>query len=121
MLYVSTVLKLDRKSRDIVRLGEMYMRCVRICYYNVTFDLVVNTEKDLYVIKCLTDCIREGMVVTMRDIEKWCMAHNIEYQDYFSYRYDFPIKANLWNLYSYWRFCLWRLSIKINSHENFNK
>ena len=81
------------------------MKCVRIGYYNVKFDLMVKSEEDLFVIECMTNQIDKGQKFCMRDIDRWCSLHNIEYKADFAYRKDLPIKANIWNLYSYWRFC----------------
>ncbi len=42
----------------------------------------------------------------MKDIYGWCQIHHVPVIMKFVYRKDFPIKANLWNLYSYYRFLL---------------
>ena len=56
----------------------------RIRYYNVWFYLFAKTEMD--------------------DIHCWCTRQNIRYRTKFKYRKDYPILANIWNLYSYCRF-----------------
>ena len=40
----------------------------------------------------------------MKEIAGWCDAHKIPFATKFKYRKDFPLKANIWNLYSYFRF-----------------
>lgn len=80
------------------------MKCIRIGYYNVTFDLIVKVENDIFVIEHLTKQIDEGKIFRMQDISRWCDSHNIDFKTKFSYRKEFPLKANLWNLYSYLRF-----------------
>jgi len=82
------------------------MKCIRIGYYNVTFDLIVKAENDIFVIEHLTRQIDEGKIFQMQDISRWCDSHNIDFKTSFSYRKEIPLKANLWNLYSYLRFSL---------------
>ena len=54
-------------------------------------------------ISYLTDRIDAGEQVGMKDIYQWCQGHGIKYNTQFVYRKDFPIKANIWNFYSYIR------------------
>jgi len=72
----------------------------------VWFDLIVKTEKDIFIIEYLVKQIRVGKVFYMKDIKRWCAFHGIDFKTHFVYRKEFTLKANLWNLYSYWRFCL---------------
>lgn len=40
----------------------------------------------------------------MKDIYRWCEEYEVPFWTKFIYRKDFSVKANLWNLYSYFRF-----------------
>lgn len=42
----------------------------------------------------------------MREMADWCDRHQIPFITKFKYRNDFPIKVNLWNIYSYGRFLI---------------
>ena len=79
----------------------MEKKIVAIRYYNVWFYLHVNSEQDMVKISYLTDRIDAGEQVVMKDIYQWCQRHGIKYNSKFVYRKDFPLKANIWNFYSY--------------------
>ena len=79
----------------------MGKKIVAIRYYNVWFYLHVNSEQDMVKISYLTDRIDAGEQVIMKDIYQWCRIQKIEFSTKFIYRSDFPIKANIWNFYSY--------------------
>ncbi len=76
---------------------------VAIRYYNVWFYLHLKNELDEMKIIYLTNRIETGEQLFMRDIYKWCVSQGISYKTKFVYRKDFPLKANLWNFYSYIR------------------
>ena len=63
--------------------------------------LHVDSEQDMAKISYLTDRINAGEQVVMKDIYQWCQGHGIKYNSKFVYRKDFPLKANIWNFYSY--------------------
>ena len=73
----------------------------RIRYYNVWFYLFAKTEMDEYKINILGERIGMGDSMMMKDIHCWCTRQNIRYRTKFKYRKDYPILANIWNLYSY--------------------
>ena len=79
----------------------MEKKIVAIRYYNIWFYLHVNSEQDMEKISYLTDRIDAGEQVVMKDIYQWCQGHGIKYNSKFVYRKDFPLKANIWNFYSY--------------------
>ena len=79
----------------------MEKKIVAIRYYNVWFYLHVNSEQDMEKISYLTDRIDAGEQVVMKDIYQWCQGHGIKYSSKFVDRKDFPLKANIWNFYSY--------------------
>ena len=81
----------------------MEKKIVAIRYYNVWFYLHVNSEQDMVKISYLTDRIDAGEQMVMKDIYQWCRIQKIEFSTKFIYRSDFPIKANIWNFYSYMR------------------
>ena len=54
--------------------------------------------------QCLVNWIKSGENLRMKQIQEWCHWHQIPVKTKFFYRKDFPVKANLWNLYSYSRF-----------------
>lgn len=77
---------------------------VLIQYYNVLFFLTFQKEVDDFKKDNLAKAIKEGIGMKMWDIYTWCRNHDIPFKTKFIYRDDFPIKVNLWNLYSYYRF-----------------
>ena len=77
-----------------------------IRYFNVIFYLLAATEMDVYKINLLGEQIENGRFIKMRDIHVWCLSQNIHYKTIFRYRKDFPIRANIWNYYSYCRFMI---------------
>lgn len=81
----------------------MEKQVVAIRYYNVWFYLQMKNKLDEMKISYLLKRIDEGEQIVMRDIYAWCMAQGISYKTKFVYRKDFPLKANIWNCYSYMR------------------
>ena len=79
---------------------------VLIRYYNVLFYLFFKAGIDDFKRQCLVDRIDAGESMRMKQIRDWCCYHQIPFKTRFIYRKDFPVKANLWNLYSYCRFHL---------------
>ena len=77
---------------------------VLIRYYNVLFYLFFRAEVDDFKRQCLVNRIDAGESIRMKQIQDWCDCHQIPFTTRFIYRKDFPVKANLWNLYSYCRF-----------------
>ena len=86
---------------------------VLIRYYNVLFYLLLKTGIDDFNRQCLVNRIDAGEFMTMKQIMVWCSNHRIPFKTRFIYRRDFPVKANLWNFYSYCRFRI-ELIIKLN-------
>lgn len=87
---------------------------ILIIYYNVIFYLVFKAGIDDFKRQCLVDRIVAGEQVSMKIIYDWCVSQGILISMKFVYRKDFPIKANLWNLYSFFRFrCETILKLKI--------
>lgn len=85
---------------------EMAKEVVLIRYYNVLFYLFFRAGIDEFKRQCLVNRIDAGESVRLKQIQEWCYHHGIPFKTKFIYRKDFPIKANLWNLYSYCRFKL---------------
>lgn len=79
---------------------------VLIRYYNVLFYLFFRAGIDDFKKQCLINRIDAGESVRMKQIQEWCHCHQIPFKTQFIYRKDFPLKANLWNLYSYGRFVI---------------
>lgn len=77
---------------------------VLIRYYNVLFYLFFRAGIDDFKRQCLVNRIDAGESVRLKQIQEWCHCHQISFKTKFIYRKDFPLKANLWNLYSYGRF-----------------
>ncbi len=84
---------------------------VLIKYYNVCFYLFFQRGKDEINKQCLVKRIESEAVTNMEEIARWCDGHKILFATKFKYRRDFPLKANLWNLYSYFRFLYARKTI----------
>lgn len=93
----------------------MEKKIVAIRYYNVWFYLYVNSEQDMVKISYLTDRIDAREQVIMKVIYQWCKGHGIKYNTKFVYRKDFPLKANIWNFYSYIRS---KIETRINIKRN---
>ena len=75
----------------------------------MTFNYFYGTEADQFSFyrinkQCLVKRIESGAATNMKEIAGWCDAHKIPFATKFKYRKDFPLKANIWNLYSYFRF-----------------
>lgn len=68
---------------------------------NITLEELISDE---YKINILGERIGMGDSMMMKDIHCWCTRQNIRYRTKFKYRKDYPILANIWNLYSYCRF-----------------
>ena len=49
--------------------------------------------------------------IYMKDIHNWCRIHFVKYHTVFVYRKEYPVKANIWNGYSYIR---WRMERLMN-------
>ena len=81
----------------------MEKKIVAIRYYNVWFYLWLQSELDAIKFLYLSKRIDSGETFVMKDLYKWCAVQSIKYKTKFVYRKDFPIKANLWNFYSYLR------------------
>lgn len=79
---------------------------VLVGYYNVLFFLTFRMDADEYKKDILAKRINSGEIMMMKDIYEWCQKQQIPLTTKFIYRKNFPIKANLWNLYSYIRFKL---------------
>lgn len=77
---------------------------VLIRYYNVLFYLFFRAGIDDFKRQCLVNRIDAGESVRLKQMQEWCHCHQIPFKTKFIYRKDFPLKANLWNLYSYCRF-----------------
>lgn len=84
--------------------GKTAYGIVVLRYYNVLFYLFFRAEVDDFKRQCLVNRIDAGESIRMKQIQDWCDCHQIPFTTRFIYRKDFPVKANLWNLYSYCRF-----------------
>ncbi len=86
---------------------------ILIIYHNVYFYLSFQTGKDEIYRECLVKKIDAGKYVNMKEIADWCDSHRIPFYTKFIYRKDYPLTANIWNLYSYCRFKIeWRKDLK---------
>lgn len=77
---------------------------VLIRYYNVLFFLRFKEGIDDFKRDILLERIRSGEEMKMKDITSWCRIQEVPFFMKFTYRKDFSIAANFWNLYSYCRF-----------------
>lgn len=64
---------------------------------------------DIYKTNLLGKRIENGASIKMRDIHMWCLRQNIHYRTRFKYCVDYPVRANMWNFYSYCRFMIERI------------
>lgn len=79
---------------------------VLIRYYNVLFYLFFKVGVDDFKRQYLVNRIDAGEYMQMKQIQEWCRYHQIVFKTRFIYRKDFPVRSNMWNLYSYGRFKL---------------
>ena len=81
----------------------METQVVTVRYYNVLFYISLRSELDVVKFSYLAERIKRGDTIRLKDIFCWCKNQKLEYQTQFRYRNDFPLRANLWNFYSYLR------------------
>ena len=67
--------------------------------------MLVEAKEDIYKINYLTDRVDSEEQINMREMAKWCRHQGITFKTHFSYGSDYSIIANLWNFYTYCRFC----------------
>lgn len=75
-------------------------------YFNVRFFLLLEDEIDEMKFQYLAGRIINGEKLHMKGIDGWYKAQGIEYKSKFKYKMDMSILADIWNFYSYIRFCL---------------
>lgn len=77
---------------------------ILVGYYNVLFYLMFRGGSDEYKKNILINRINSGEKMVMKDLYGWCRKQQVPIRMRFVFRKDFSIAANLWNLYSYFRF-----------------
>lgn len=77
---------------------------IQVRYYNVIFSVVFQRGLDDYKRQIFLDIINTGRFCRMKDIYEWCQRQSILVSIKFKYKKEFSKKANMWNLYSYYRF-----------------
>ena len=90
------------------RLIEERKRVGVIQYYNVLFIMELLSDKDIWSLEQWVNGINN---IYMKDIHNWCRMHFVKYHTVFVYRKEYPVKANIWNGYSYIR---WRMERMMN-------
>lgn len=85
---------MDKKLTDEV---------VTIGYFNVIFYLFLKTEFDKVRFGYIQERVKNGESLLMKDIYFWCNTHGIRYKTKFNFREDMPVRANIFNYYSYVR------------------
>ena len=90
------------------RLIEERKRVGVIQYYNVLFIMELVSDKDIWALEQWMNGINN---IYMKDIHNWCRIHFVKYHTVFVYRKEYPVKANIWNGYSYTR---WRMERMMN-------
>lgn len=90
------------------RLIEERKRVGVIQYYNVLFIMELLSDKDIWSLEQWVNGINS---IYMKDIHNWCRMHFVKYHTVFVYRKEYPVKANIWNGYSYIR---WRMERMMN-------
>lgn len=89
---------------------DLQEEIVLIRYYNVMFYLKFRAGIDELKKNIIIERVDSGERLNMRGIYRWCKNQQVSMGMRFSYRKDLCIRANIWNLYSYWRFKMevWR-------------
>ena len=90
------------------RLIEEGKRVGVIQYYNVLFIMELLSDKDIWYLEQWVNGMNN---MYMKDIHNWCRLHFIKYHTVFVYMKEYPVKANIWNGYSYIR---WRMEQMMN-------
>ena len=88
------------------RLIEERKRVGVIQYYNVLFIMELLSDKDIWFLEQWANGINN---IYMKDIHNWCRMHFVKYHTVFVYRKEYPVKANIWNGYSYIRLRMERM------------
>ena len=89
--------------KDNVCKGENVHQIVSVQYHNVIFFLKLKNEFDKHKFHCFSEMASTNKDIRLKDIHNWCRNQGVEYQTRFKYRKDYPLKANLWNYYTYLR------------------
>lgn len=89
---------------DIPNIAEKEI--VAVQYYNVFFYMIFRKDVDTLKKRALSDWLKSGGNIRMKDIYGWCASQNIPVVMKYRYRKDFSLSVNLWNLISYCRFIL---------------
>ena len=86
-------------------------RVAQIGYYNVVLFLRLQEYREIYKYHCFTKTFAYSDI-RLRDLLNWCKLQQIDYRMRFYYRKDFPLWANVWNL-----FCVYRVVVGMKISE----
>ena len=76
---------------------------VDLIYFNVIFRTVAKNETDVTNLLQFANYTREHGT-TMKHMSTWLNGHGLEYTIRFKWNWNYPLTANLWNLFSFIRF-----------------
>ena len=78
---------------DIPNIAEKEI--VAVQYYNVFFYMIFRKDVDTLKKRALSDWLKSGGNIRMKDIYGWCASQNIPVVMKYRYRKDFSLSANL--------------------------
>ncbi|MBE5906699.1 MAG: hypothetical protein E7277_07940 [Lachnospiraceae bacterium] len=73
---------------------------IEVRYYNVSVFVTMEEEKDAFLVPYLKKMLKREHI-TLNLILEWCKNHGLKTNTKFSYRKDFPLKANVLNYLTY--------------------
>ena len=71
-----------------------------IIYHNAMIYLLANSDDQRINIQWVYPRFRNPRNVYLKEISDWCKIHGIRYKYKFYWRKDYPLAANLWNMYA---------------------
>ena len=71
-----------------------------IIYHNVMIYLLADNDDERFKIQCVYPRFRNPRNVRLKDISDWCKIHGLRYEYRFYWRKDYPVTANLWNMFT---------------------
>jgi len=100
----------DTNGEGVLKVGTTLIRVSTVMgiLYNVLFIMELVSDKDIWALEQWMNGINN---IYMKDIHNWCRIHFVKYHTVFVYRKEYPVKANIWNGYSYIR---WRMERLMN-------
>ena len=106
-LYHAASATLNELAKDAKYLGANIGYILSLIHiYNVLFIMELVSGQDIWSLEQWENGINN---IYMKDLHNWCKIHFVKYHTVFVYRKEYPVKANIWNWYSYIRWLMERM------------